>query len=183
VMQVELAKQLKPPLTEQQRLQLVMDLSALGLTLREIRERGNSVKLKDTFGTIAFQYWVEDLVVLKTEAVNMAHEIIRRRKEELLKKATFSEEMLERMGLVEVDQALRRQYELQLERVRDKLKARVKRAKVFVRTAPEDIQLEVKKLAEAKGVLAPNDPHWRECLPYLVAALIDDIEQIQRRLR
>lgn len=183
MMEVELAKQLKPPLTEQQRLQLVMDLSALGLTLGEIRDRGNSVKLKDTYGTIAFQYWVEDLVVLKTEAVKLAHEIIRRRREELLKKATFSEEMLERMGLVEVDQALRRQYELQMERVRERVKVRVKRARVFIRTAPQDIQLEVKKLAESEGLLAPNDPHWRECLPYLAAALVDQIEQIQRRLR
>lgn len=59
VSEVELAKQLKPPLTDQQRVQLVKDLYARAWTLARLRRAAEAVKLKDTYATIALQYWTD----------------------------------------------------------------------------------------------------------------------------
>ena len=66
-MQLEAVKQLNPMLNSQQRRMLVDRLEALHLPLRDIKEMAASVEVKHTFNTIAFEYWVEDLVALRSE--------------------------------------------------------------------------------------------------------------------
>ena len=60
---VELAKQIRP-LTEAQRTELVERLYNLNESAEKIQRRGESVVLTESYGTIAFQYWVADEVVL-----------------------------------------------------------------------------------------------------------------------
>lgn len=67
VLRLELEKQIKP-LMDAQRFVLVERLMGLDETCGQMQRRADSVLVQETFGTIAFQYWVKDLVVCYSEA-------------------------------------------------------------------------------------------------------------------
>ena len=67
VTEVEAVKQLNPPLTLQQRGVLVAELLGLKLSLDELREMAESVKLSTTYGGIALEHWLGTRVALKSE--------------------------------------------------------------------------------------------------------------------
>ena len=62
VAEVELTKQLRPALTEDQRAILFARLDALRLPVAEIQRMARSVMAKCTYGNIAFEHWVSDEV-------------------------------------------------------------------------------------------------------------------------
>jgi hypothetical protein len=68
VLEAEIAKQLRPPLTSQQRAWLVAELFRYGWTPVELTTRMRSVVSQDTYGTIALQYWIADLVMTPEDA-------------------------------------------------------------------------------------------------------------------
>jgi hypothetical protein len=179
-MEVELSKQLRPPLTDQQRLQLAMDLQKFGMSAEELRRRGDSVKLKDTYGTIALSYWIDDLVMTKDEVMREVGRVIAQRKADL-EKMHVPEDQIIQEGLVDLRYAYARKYEAFLDHIRGKLEARVKKARAFVLTAPEDVRQEVKTLAEEKGLLR-DDPYWRQTIQYVVPDILSEVELIMRRV-
>jgi hypothetical protein len=55
--------------------ELIERLYALNETKEQIEVRGESVILKKTYGTIAFEYWVEDLVKLASDVYEELHRL------------------------------------------------------------------------------------------------------------
>lgn len=60
VLEAELVKQLRPPLTDQQRVALAKELKELSWTKPQLDARLKRVKLSDTFGTIALHHWTDE---------------------------------------------------------------------------------------------------------------------------
>jgi len=90
VTRLELLKQIKP-LDDFQRAALIERLYDLGETKEQIQRRADSVALKETYGTIAFQYWVEELVCLYSETAE------RRNREYQLSRQKIDEEIRRRI--------------------------------------------------------------------------------------
>jgi hypothetical protein len=60
ILEVEVVKMLNPPLTPQQRHVLMLMLSNTEKSVEEIADLGRRVMERRTFGTIAFEHWVND---------------------------------------------------------------------------------------------------------------------------
>jgi len=111
VTRLELDKQIKP-LDEFQRAGLIERLFELGETREMIQRRADSVMVKDTYGTIAFQYWVEDLVCVWSSAMARQRQIREQTREwvdheikkriEHLKKLTSEEQRKVDVDVVEL---------------------------------------------------------------------------------
>jgi len=98
---VEDAKQID--LTDNQRLQLAIELNRLKETYEELKARAESVKLRTTYGTISFEYWVKDLVCLRSEAEHIAERIIQERVETLRRLYDSTDATLTMLGLLPVE--------------------------------------------------------------------------------
>lgn len=67
ILEVEAAKQLPNPLTDQQREVLMRLLAGLGVSIERLREMGQSVVRRSTYGTLAFEHWIAGEVLTKDE--------------------------------------------------------------------------------------------------------------------
>lgn len=76
ITELEFRTQLKP-LDELQRKELIELLYDLNEPKEKIQQRANSVMLQETYGTIAFKYWVGDLVCTRSEVDAMKRHLQR----------------------------------------------------------------------------------------------------------
>jgi hypothetical protein len=179
ILEVEAKKQLRPPLTNQQRVFLAEDLFDLNEPLRALQERARSVVLKNTFQTIAFEYWVDDLMVLKSDLMKIVDREIERRKAEFIffSKHPPTDEQLMASGLENLRawEASRRAQVL--EDFTQGLVVRVARVRSYLRKLPDDRARHFwAKLIEMRIVV--EDVNWRLILPFLSSHLLEDIEPL-----
>ena len=178
IAEVENAKQIH--ISNAERITLANELLKLGEPIAKLRQRGESVKRNKDYGRISLDVWLSaEPLYTVNEAWKMVLERIEERKRRL-RAVRIDEAKLEEAGLVELQEALTRQLEDHKERIRGRIKARIKRARAFVLGVDETIKHEIKSLAENRGLLK-DDPFWRDSLPFLVAHLLEDIEAIMRR--
>lgn len=178
VLEVELVKQI-PPLTEQQRIMLVRELSYLDLTREELIIRANSVKVKNTYGNIAKEHWVQDLVMLLPDAErlaqSLAHKIIERRRKEFQTIKCPNEHEVAAAGLIDMQTYGRMVWErLKAETGRD-LDTRCKKAEAFLRLADENTRNDLyqKLIYKTKE---DYDPIMVKYLYVRSAELLDEVE-------
>ena len=74
ILNLELGKQSKP-LSEDQRSWLAERLYDLDETAQEIQRRAESVLLLETYGTIAYQYWVQDEIAYRDRSITKGKDI------------------------------------------------------------------------------------------------------------
>jgi hypothetical protein len=88
IREVELKKQIKPPLTPQQIAALADEILKLNPTADRLKAMADSVLRAETFGTLAFQYWIADRL-MTWEEMEMERAALGRERRELYK--TFNE--------------------------------------------------------------------------------------------
>lgn len=64
---VELVKQLKPPLTDQQVTALALELDKLNLSSARLQEMAETVKRANTYGNIALEHWLDGQLLTPEE--------------------------------------------------------------------------------------------------------------------
>lgn len=184
VTEVEIAKQLKPPLTKQQARWLIDEIDLRAWSIGELHDRAESVILKPTFGSIAIEHWIGDLVCTRTEAEQIAREIVaenRRRFFELGGKAP--EETLREaceQGLAVVKELWQLQAMNEARRVRDEFQARCKKLRSQVIALPEEDRLQLWKIGLEKGVIKHDDKHGADLVRYFIPELVEEAEQLVR---
>jgi len=165
VTKLEFQKQIKP-LDEIQRRDLIELLHDLNETSERIQLRANSVLLKQTYGTIAFEYWVQDLVCVYDERQRIErgriHEELSRCLDRLRRlsrdeQRRIDEEAAELLGLEDAQ----RDWELKLAAIRERSRQQHKRRFAFARKAlaalDEASRRKVLDEAVKKDVIASYD--------------------------
>jgi hypothetical protein len=94
IFKVELVKQLRPPLTQQQRTELALRLDEMKLTEEQLSLMAESVIRRSTYGTIALEYWIADDIVTQEELV--AERLAIRREDER-RRRNFENELDDRI--------------------------------------------------------------------------------------
>ena len=176
--EVELAKQIT--LTADQRAQLIHELNSRPYSLERIRQMGESVKLKETYGTLALHHWLEGEVMTRSDVTRLAGEIVRKRREQL-ERVGVSQGTLERMGLVALNEVAVRRERIVMEQMRTNATKRIRRAEVFVRQASQEVREDLYELAIDRGLIAP-DPLLRERPDMYAGRMLEDVERIMRRI-
>ena len=178
--EVENVKQIH--LSTAERVALANELLKLGEPIEKIRRRGESVKRSRDFGRISFDVWLTaEPLYTEAEAWSMVRGQIERRKREL-RAMHIDEGELERVGLVEIQEAFARRREDHLERVKSKIKVRIREARKFLLTADEHTNQRIKALAEERGLSGKGNEFWRECLPFYIPHILTELEAMMREM-
>ncbi len=180
IRRVELLKQLRPALTDQQVAELALELTKQGWTVARLREKGESVALRDTFGTIALQYWLADSILTEEQTVAERQAVAREHAEMVNEfqlrvdryvrdriatlKLNLTEEARERdreiaeLAALEDEAArwstLRMDYE---QRIRRELHAKMKRYSATLKAMPVETRRAVFAEAVQRGLLKDFD--------------------------
>lgn len=180
VSEVENLKQIH--LSDDERTALIKALDALPETTENIKSRAKSLITNKDYNRIPYDAWlsVQPLYTL-SEARKMAFEIIEQRKLEL-QRIGYSEEELAKEGLAKIETIAWLQYGNLLEREMSKVKVRVKKCRAFFLAAPDEIKLEIKAIAESKGLIK-DDPFWLQSIPVLMPHVLGEVEKIIRRIK
>lgn len=173
VTRTELRKQIKA-LSELQRAELIGLLYNLNETAAKIQQRADSVLLLETFGTIAFQYWVQDEVGLsievnqelyrlkrieETRRINFEREMDERIDHRLaaLRKATAPDENFKReLEMIELQNQITAQREankVHIEEVRKQIKAKLAKCREWLVSLTIDRRKEILLKAVQEGIL------------------------------
>jgi hypothetical protein len=205
VLEVEVSKQLRPQLNDQQRTLLVRDLAKFKFTLPELRERAMAVKCTDTYNSIALNYWVKDYclpkMVIEQERAELRYEhrkalskitqhieqSVREHFDELRRiikeNVKDNDEALE---LELLDEALREQH-LERERHRENLRLKVKermgKAKRVLRSLSKTEREAVLTRAVAKGIFVGYDPHIVDNIQLFAVELLSVVEEMNNELK
>lgn len=184
VLEVELSKQLRPPLTDQQRTQLVRDLCATSLSVAQIKERGESVKLKDTYGTIALSYWLTDLVGLRSEIDLLVAKEIARRKQ-AISDFEFNRDDIERVAYDDLMVTYNQEFYKQVRDAEEKMKARVEFARRHVVGLSYEQKVDILVDALKRGLLPSYDEAMVNNLHnrYMVLTVLPAIFDHAKRLK
>lgn len=67
ILQVEMAKQLARPLTDQERNVLMRLLHGTGESIDQLKDRARGLLVRNTFGNIAFEHWVTEPETVKVK--------------------------------------------------------------------------------------------------------------------
>lgn len=97
VLRTEMLKQIRPPLTDQQRVALAVEIQAERWTPAELANRARSVALRETYGNLALHHWLEPLTMTAADARKLAERMIEDRRR-ILVQAGMDEDELERLG-------------------------------------------------------------------------------------
>lgn len=177
--EVEFSKQIH--ISDGERAVLCDRLFQLKEPIAKIRGRAKAVERNTTYKTLAFEYWINsELLYTPAEVEVLITSRIEQRRRQL-ERINIPFEELEKAGLVTLVETYARRYEVAMQPVIAKLKARSKRVSAFIRQAPEEIKLEIKAIAESKGVMK-DDPYWRMSLPFTAPHLLNEVEKIMKRI-
>ena len=157
VLETELSKQLKPPLTNQQREQLVRDLLTLGESEAQLRKRSLSVKCKETYGTIGFQHWVADMVCPRTEIERIAAFKASRMFARAKLKELFDQEVVEGEAIATLNRMYEDEMEARVRKAMDKKDSEVNRARLIVQKMTAGERARLLRRAVKAGLIPKYD--------------------------
>lgn len=169
-------------LSTAERVALANELLKLGEPIEKIRRRGENVKRSRDFGRISFDVWLNwEPLYTEDEAWKMVREQIEKRKG-AMKAIRIDEEELESVGLVEIQEAFARRREEYLERVRGKIKVRIREARKFLLKTDEHTKQRIKVLVEERGLSGKDNEFWRECLPFYIPHILPELEAMMKEM-
>lgn len=164
ILRLELDEQTKP-LSDDQRSALAERLFDLNETAEQLQRRADSVFLRETYGTIAFKYWLDEGEVRPATEINA--ELYRLKRVEELRRINFEREMDERIdsrlnalrNAKEPDPIFAR--ELEMITIQNKIAEQREENKVHI----EKVKKEIKdKLARCREWLFSLDIEARKAL-------------------
>lgn len=198
---VELRKQIKP-LGRLQRIELAELLYSLNETKGQIEWRADSVVLQETYGTISFQYWVNDLVCLRSDfnkelyrlkkadegrrvefQLSVSLELDRRL--ETFRRASTDKQKMQDVRLEELEgiRLSLEQWHNKLKEIRERSKAQMTRrlqyAKQVLRAMDEDARKKILDIAVERGRIESYDAVIVQHA-YLLADKLYDILESQK---
>lgn len=198
---VELRKQIKP-LGRLQRIELAELLYSLNETKGQIERRADSVVLQETYGTISFQYWVNDLVCLRSDfnkelyrlkkadegrrvefQLSVSLELDRRL--ETFRRASTDKQKMQDVRLEELEgiRLSLEQWHNKLKEIRERSKAQMTRrlqyAKQVLRAMDEDARKKILDIAVERGRIESYDAVIVQHA-YLLADKLYDILESQK---
>jgi hypothetical protein len=180
VEEVEVSKQVRPPLTDQQRLSLILDLAGLSLPISRLREMAESVKIKPTYGTIAFEHWISSRVMLEADVV-AEHQALENKERRMWERFDFAVEDrineriaraqaavssgamvddLSIVNLMEAENAVRewgRKLNEHAQRVAERERAKLRRVSAALRLMSRENRIEIFAEAERRGLCGHAD--------------------------
>ena len=169
-------------LSTAERVALANELLKLGEPIEKIRRRGESVKRSHDFGRISFDVWIAaEPLYTANEAWNLVYRQLEERKR-IMRSIHVDEKELESVGLVEIQEAFERRREEYLERVRGKIKVRIREARKFLLKTDEHTKQRIKVLVEERGLSGKDNEFWRECLPFYTPHILPELEAMMREM-
>lgn len=138
----------------------------------------------EKYGKLAPEAWIKAVgepLYTREEALKLADEKIELRKRRY-EAMNFDEDQIAKEGLMDISVLYQRKRMLYMEKIMGDLKKRVKKAELFIKSAPEELKKEILDIASGKGLIDKSDPHWRQILHYTAPNILDEIEQIMKRV-
>lgn len=170
-------------LSEAEKTALTADLMNLGEPTSIIRQMAENVKRNLTYGKMSIDAWISAGRIYTNEEINREVESrIRRRKAEFVASQNPTEEELYAEGLEDVTLwYLARRQEV-LDRLRQKLHTRARKAKVAFHFLPIQAKIDLWQKAVARGTVADGDPHAITILPLLAGEMLGEFEEAIRNV-
>jgi len=158
-----------------------VEMQRLGWTDAIFRDRITSVVRATTFGKVKFDDFMNAEPLYTPE--EMARWVNTRDQKRIadIQKITFDESALEKEGLLSFAYVYARRHAEVMERVNASLEKRLKIVERYIKSAPEEIKLELREILENKGLTKP-DEYWRQTLYLYAPNLIYEVEKIMKRL-
>lgn len=179
VMRTEKLKEIQ--ISDQERDLLVDKLFEQGFSRQELEQRADSVLLKNTYKTIAFEYWVEDLVCSWSSRWAEVNRIINGRREEFMRKNQMLKERLPeeaaREGLITVQEWWGAELQKQIQKHSERIDKKCKRLRAQFYDLPEKSKEDLWEKAVARGLVKDNDPFKFLILPLLVPLMVAEFEE------
>jgi hypothetical protein len=183
VQHVENKKQIH--LSPEERESLAISLNDMPETLTQIIDRAEILIRSKDYSRIPFDAWLNtQRLFTEAEVTKIVHdeiEALRKRIQEAKTKA-FDGTVID-AELLESEMHI---YASRLDAIRDRrheaMKARLKKAERFIKTAPMEIKEELLKHLTEKKLLTDAEPHWDKIIHFFTPHILIEAETIMRRL-
>lgn len=193
---VELVKQIRPPLTDQQVTALTLELRKLGLSIDRLRVMAENVKRQNTYGTIALEYWIQGQLLtpeevaeerramrtmLESERRELEWEVektIRRRVQDFKDGSKWDPLIQEMLAAEEIAREWHEKREQHFKRELERARLRLKKAGAVIRLMTEDGRSELYRVAVERKAL-PEDKAIREHLFMFADKLLPIMQELK----
>lgn len=171
-------------LSDEEALVLANELERLPETIEHLELRAGHVIRINTYGKLAFEYWLNaEAVYSRSEAMAIAErEIARRRKSFEAAQANVTPEMLAKNGLIEVQGIWNSMLNEQIEKYKDQINDRCKELKAAYYKLDDISKKLLWKIAVERKVVDGDSEHWEMILPMLVPKMIDAFENAVKQM-
>ena len=169
-------------LSDEERTALLNELDRTEYPISKIKGLAQNVMRNKDYARIPFDMWIQsEPLYTREEAMQLADEKIAERKR-AFEQMNFDEEELAREGLIEFQVTYFRKKHEKLEALKGDLAKRIKKAERFIKSAPEGLKKEILNLGADKGIIDPDDSHWRQVLHFTAPMILTEIEAMMKRV-